>query len=260
MGDFPAWLQVLLALAGLFTGAGAGTYYGGVRRARLEDRREILRMGLEWADTGFLLPPPGFTRDERTAYDNGIAWALGPDPALQLHATLKAIEDVNKLVRLLPWRDRALWHRVLSPVASIGGGDLHEVHKMLNVLPLDLYEQDELRDFLREFRPAFLRFYKRLRAANAFRSRGETALPLLERWGITSKETIEQLRRPDREFEEHLLRQVNPTFMARLKDIRLTIRLFKSGPRPWEGVIQPTAMTVERQLRGGPNEDDASVG
>lgn len=48
MGDPSGWVSVGLAVVSLLVGGSVGTYRGGVRRTRLDDRRELLRTWLPW--------------------------------------------------------------------------------------------------------------------------------------------------------------------------------------------------------------------
>ena len=101
-------ITVLVAPIPLFVGPTAGVYLGGVKRARLDDRRQLLRTWLPWLRECFHLSPP------LAGPQRQYSFAHGP-PQLAFE-TMAGIENVNRIVRLLPLADRFMWNRVVGPL------------------------------------------------------------------------------------------------------------------------------------------------
>ncbi len=96
---------MLLVLIPLFLGPTAGVYFGGVKRARLDDRRQLLRVWFPWVTQCFHLKPPELPEEQHRSF------SPGPPPAP--FATLSDLAGMNRIIRLLPVADRFLWNRVI---------------------------------------------------------------------------------------------------------------------------------------------------
>ncbi len=226
MGQIPDWLALMVSVAGLFVGGAGGTYYGARRRSRLDDRRhllyehvEIFLRGAE-QDTGPKLDPV------LQEFDDYFGIWL---PAANLTV---AIAKSPATVRLLPWTDRALWRRMIRCIES---GPYWEAYVRLfhkywageyrtpNVGPLRLTSSEELDQQLAQ-----------LMADN-------------------SEEQWAPYRRAVRDFQNHLIRQVNPTFRSRFSAYRQQTDLWVRGPRPWSSEIAITNdEPYEPEERDGP--------
>ena len=205
-GNLPDWVSVLLAIAGLFGGTGAGVYYGGVRRARLDDRREFLKVWMPWISRGvFYSFPPGFdelpepaTLDEDFIYDLALA-----------NATADGLDAVTDLAELLPWQDRALWRGY--------AGCLLDYADPINIMVL---------------RDKPLGGDERVKALNLAKN---------ARWLIgddpgqmaTRDRLAFALTASGDELRTYLLRMVNPPFGASLRNIAFTAQLVVHGSWPF---------------------------
>lgn len=246
MGSLPDWLSIGIAVVGLFGGTGAGVYYGAVRRARLEDRREILKVWVPWLKFPFIEPPPGFVRSTSVSKEEQ-RWELARD-------AISAFSEVNGLVRLLPWKDRALWQRTMAAFVS---QYRYELSGLLDwVKKENLTVGLQLEDFV-DWQTKDLdrpdRLYRAMRMSvakdvlhNELSEIAAAAGGQLRRVFSTEVET--SWNDTTRAFSSHLLRQVNPTATSRLADAKMAADLWINGPRPWSKVIRPEAMDLQEQL------------
>lgn len=221
MGNIPDWLGIALALASLGGGAGAGTYYAAVHRARLEDRRELLKTWTRWLTLLFVVDPPGFDRTEGEPYES-VSSRLAV-------RNLSALEEVNDLVRMLPWKDRALWSFVVDGVISIDrplfermqrGVAFGRVNPVEATAPTPDHDANSelVKDF-KEFSGKVVSDY----AHNAVQQGGDGGPILRNSW----------------RFRNHLIRQVNPTFTSRFANLQVMWNLLRDGIRPWSTQIRP---------------------
>ena len=219
----PDWLSLLVAVLSLGGGAGVGVYRGGVQRARLDDRREILRGYFPWARYPIVNEPSPFTND--------------PDVPPEVNVTSRAaanffaMNEINSLVRMLPWKDRALWVRDLSILLHASSETTSLYHALEVARPYQWsgrIGENELRasaEIVELFRKA--------------------------RLDIDSKHGPRFVNRASR-FEAHLLRKVNPTGLSRFQDLSESVKLIVRGPRPFSASIRPVMIETAVMLSGQP--------
>lgn len=232
MSEVPDWLQVLLAVLGLITGSSTGVYYGGVRRARLEDRRELLRVWMPWVPDWFYVPPPDFEGTEEHV-----------DPLTRILVTTEAIDEINLLVELLPWVDRAQWVRCVDALLQksedlIVPRLLWNLHSMFGAfLPVDEVEDGDDRGSESEALDA---------TKQELEDDGDSVeLVELE---LALLNISDELDSYVAEFRSGLVRRVNPRRVSSLLEVIRRLELLKNGPRPWSRSIRPGQLRLDRQM------------
>lgn len=203
--SFSEWIQILLALVGLVGGPAAGTFYGGVRRARLEDRRELLRAWIPWLPDIFKSAPPPAVTSIHEHVPTGLDRTLG--------RTGFALRDMNNIVRQLPWKDRLLWIDIVQGLASPHPRFLHQLTLFTGEYRLDGLLVEQKAQLTKEF-DEFNRNFA-----------GRQHLELVSR------------------FETHLLRKVNPTMTSRARDVWLAVVLLPRRISTWR-LSQPARMDL----------------
>ncbi len=268
MDSLADWVGVAVAVFGLFTGTGAGVYYGNVvRRTRLEDRRLLLHQWVPWMHRMFLTDPPTHT---------------GPPshtPELRAVSTLQGLRVINGLVTLLPYKDRALWSRVIRSFLSdwaardalmtaqraAFASDLAVgTNTKLRLGPPAGASDDEsalrrtisdLIDRAHDLGMAVPNEAATAAVGNAqvehvfrmFRSGesyvSEPFVPARFEVGISAR-----TYGPIRSFERHLIRRSNPTFFSRWRDVACSLSLLRVGPHRWDRLVRPPNIRITYQL------------
>ncbi len=203
MGDGLGWITVGLTFVGLFIGGSAGTYRGGVRRTRLDDRRELLRVWIPWLPAIFKEWPPG-------ADPNQMGYAYGPPR--RAHATIEAFDELNRIVRLLPMKDRFLWSRIVGSV-------------------LNQLESAELIQFVTN--------YDMARYESDWLEIHDKAYTSIEQAGPNDLRFVDDL-------ETYLILKTNPTIWTWARELRFWGQV---TPKEMPAVTtSPTTMTISKQI------------
>ncbi len=220
MGSLTDWIQIALGIAGLLGGSAAGTYYGGVRRARLDDRRHLLTLWTAWLPLVFVSEPPTYTPNPNDSPSRREARIAISD--------LIAIDEINARVRMLPWRDRALWVRIVDRMILGHPPSIRVLQ--------DAVASSKVHGGITEEHAEKIAQARGLLTSSLVLT-ADTTIP-----GHTGGRTVE-------DFQNHLLRRVNPTVTTRVADARSSARLWLYGPRPWSSRIQPPEMNLADQIR-----------
>ena len=228
LGSLPDWLSIAIGVLSLGGGAGVGVFRGGVARARLEDRRELVKVWLPWVSNYLFsdyrpghenpFPVPPAQPDHVDDYLSSLRWQA-----------ISGLQDVTDQVELLPWVDRALWRQYLNATVDLAGANSF-------VLPN------------RAHGPAL----GAALAANA-QFRLDHAMPVgLDRNALKDPRwfALKKKRQVagDR-LRKHLRRHVNPTWAGRWASNTEFWRLIVFGPRPWSDSVRLDGYADERHLR-----------
>lgn len=264
--SLPDWVSALIALAGLVGGPTAGVYIGGVKRARLEDRRRLLQLDLPWLHRRiFRAQAPG-TVVRRSISPPPVGVPDADSGAAAAFAARDAIREATEVVELLPWTERVLWRRDVRLTLVTAG--IHHV--------VDLHEPAELVDYdypVRESSGAIVRCKAETLAAlnmAALLRSGPLGAPGWLRDASRVEEERLQSLRAERdaawaELRRYLVLQVNPGLAAGLRTRLVAWRLFWAGQHPWDREIRLTsyaaALTsdIEGPSRSGRTRDDVDL-
>ncbi len=214
MSDLPAWLELGVAVIGLFAGGASGTYVGARLRFRLEDRRRLLNevlphLSVEEGVSVLRIQEYASNWDGDSVFDTG-----------RYAAFRNAWAEARVLVRQLPWVDRVLWRRVEMAEQA---DDLEKLRLCTTVSALWL--------------------------ANVIVDKPSPEL--LEEASIAlssnSAATFEEKRV---EFCEHLLRQVNPRMFDRFRRLSMILKLVREEQLPWNRQRSLARMPPESPFAG----------
>ncbi|MEM7349236.1 MAG: hypothetical protein AAF657_00425 [Acidobacteriota bacterium] len=211
-GNLPDWLGIVLAVAGLFGGSSAGVYRGGLSRARLDLRLEIMQ---SW--TGFIRGGHRFPILSASDCSDELerAQAIHPagqtDQLIDLLSRYRAMEELARIVRLLPLVDRALWHDWAGSVVSRNRSSWLALLELVH--PRYVGE-----------RPTHI----------------DCDIDL----------SIPAPFKPAESFYEHVLRQANPTWSSRWQNLKTRLWVNLKLARPsYRRAVQPSNIRMEDVIR-----------
>jgi hypothetical protein len=149
---------------------------------------------------------------------------------------VEQIDEINRRVRLLPWKDRALWHRVVAVAVESGPPDqLFRIATRRFTAGPDLSEVEAR--------------HGRRPPPKAPDPESWAVPPSLHVLGWRFDFGDHQGQEAVSDFERHLVREVNPTLLSRWRNFLQTLSCLWRGPRPWSVAIRPTEMDFCLQIR-----------
>lgn len=195
------WIGIGIAAVSIFLGGTVGTVYGAIRRARVDDRRQVFSL-LELLENARL----GY-EDQR--WD---AYPVHPVDYREWtgHARFARVElEIDKVVLLLPWLDRAMWARLKRSIPDD------------NPLRLEL---------------TLARYWAMVFPTGVQTQEGAAYVAEVVAMGTPTEQLSEWWEPWDKmeeRFRSYLLNSINPSSFTRIAILRLRLMRFIRGPRPW---------------------------
>ncbi len=210
-------IGLILAFIGLFTGAAGGVYYGAIRRTRLDDRREILREG--YVKRLLNRENYHFTAEDRDWCSEvnlrGPAY-IHYEYAVSFEQMVDDMQAIDDIVRLLPWKDRALWRATRPVLQTATFADIEVAIRLGNVRAFRQFRNVNMTDILIPTH-ALEPLFRRSSDQSEYWTNFDDALS---------------------RFEKHLVRNINPHLGARLAELKLTTELWVNGPHKWSRSVR----------------------
>ena len=222
-GSVAEWVGVFVAVATLLVGSGGGVHLAGVRHRRLDDRRKLLLESMTWLKGTF---PVDDDPD-----DDDVPRGLLLDRAIN------RIDETNRTIRLLPWVERALWHRIIESAIYSGRPDeLFKIAAQRFAPPPDLRRVGRRQGRPRHPQPPDL---------ETMGVPPENVQFLMWSFAFQGLGGFDDVV----DFENRLVRKTNPTLISRWANFRQMAGCYWRGPRPWSAAIRPTQMEFYLQIR-----------